>query len=92
MRLSTFYLAAQTFVMVPTKQKRWPLGFKLLQTIFGGVSQTIQHLFINTNCILRAYKSYNVVQCAQETLLDLYALLNIVFSDICVKRRLGIAR
>ena len=67
MRLSTFYLAAQTFVMVPTKQKRRPLGFKLLQTIFGGVSQIIQHLFINTNCILKAYKSYDVAHFAQET-------------------------
>ena len=58
---------AQMFVMVLAKQNRWSLGFKLLQTIFGGVSQIIQHLFINTNCILRAYKSYDVVQCAQET-------------------------
>ena len=67
MRLSTFYLAAQTFVMVPTKQKRRPLGFKLLQTILGSVSQVIQHLFINTNCILKAYKSYDVAHFAQET-------------------------
>ena len=70
MRLSTFYLAAQTFVMVPTKQKRRPLGFKLLQTIFGGVSQIIQHLFINTNCILKAYKSYDVAHFAQETVYE----------------------
>ena len=58
---------ALMFVMVLAKQNRRSLGFKLLQTIFGGVSQIIQHLFINTNCILRAYKSYDVVQCAQET-------------------------
>ena len=67
MRLSIFYLAAQKFVMVPTKQKRRPLGFKLLQTILGGVSQIIQHLFINTNCILKAYKSYDVAHFAEET-------------------------
>ena len=55
------------FVMVLAKQNRWSLGFKLLQTIFGGVSQIIQHLFINTNCILKAYKSYDVAHFAQET-------------------------
>ena len=55
------------FVMVLAKQNRWSLGFKLLQTILGGVSQIIQHLFINTNCILKAYKSYDVAHFAQET-------------------------
>ena len=52
---------------VSYKAKTAALGVQTAATILGGVSQIIQHLFINTNCILKAYKSYDVAHFAQET-------------------------